>query len=72
MYGNLSMITEISITVSQVLSISRVTSCVILYSVVVFVLNHATPDDFQPYALKDLHGYIAENFLSSRLLVAGK
>jgi hypothetical protein len=38
---------------------------------IVFVLNHATPDDFQPAALKELHSLLAENFIDSQLSVAG-
>lgn len=37
---------------------------------IVFVLNHASPDDFQPFTLRDLHTLIAKSFLSSKLQVA--
>ena len=35
-----------------------------------FVLNHASPDDFQPFTLRDLHALIAKSFVSSKLQVA--
>ena len=36
----------------------------------VFVLNHASPDDFQPSSLRELHQSIAKEFESSKLQVA--
>ena len=48
--------------------------CVVCVCVVwvgaVFVLNHASPDDFQPFTLRDLHALIAKSFVSSKLQVA--
>lgn len=37
----------------------------------VFVLNHATPDDYQPAALKELHSLLAENFFGAKVTIAG-
>ena len=44
--------------------------CVCVCVCAVFVLNHASPDDFQPFTLRDLHTLIAKSFLSSKLQVA--
>ena len=38
----------------------------------VFVLNHATSDDFQPGALREFHSVLAESLTGSRLSVAGQ
>ena len=37
----------------------------------VFALNHATADDFQPQALRDIHRMIAESFQGSKALLSG-
>lgn len=37
----------------------------------VFVLNHATADDFQPQALRDMHSIIADSFHGSKTILSG-
>lgn len=46
------------------------TSSVIL-SLLVFVLNHASPDDFQPLSLREMHSILAAEFQRSKVNIAG-
>lgn len=41
------------------------------YPHIVFVHNHATPDDFQPYSMKQAHTQLAQSFATSPLKIAG-
>ena len=38
----------------------------------VFVHNHASPDDFQPYSLKQMHSHLAHTFVNSPLKIASE
>lgn len=38
----------------------------------VFVLNHASPDDFQPLSLREMHTELAANFQGAKVNIAGK
>jgi hypothetical protein len=38
----------------------------------VFILNHASPDDFQPLSLREMHTELAANFQGAKVNVAGK
>ena len=42
------------------------------YVPTVFVHNHASPDDFQPYSLKQAHTQLAQAFNNSPLRIAGQ
>ena len=37
----------------------------------VFVLNHASPDDFQPLSLREMHSELAANFEGAKVNIAG-
>ena len=37
----------------------------------VFVLNHASPDDFQPLSLREMHNELAANFEGAKVNIAG-
>lgn len=37
----------------------------------VFLLNHASPDDFQPYSLRDMHLLLTEHFQGSKVSING-
>lgn len=38
----------------------------------VFVLNHASPDDFQPLSLREMHTELAANFQGAKVNIAGE
>ena len=40
--------------------------CTLLSPSSVFVINHASPDDFQPLSLREMHSELAANFNGAR------
>ena len=38
----------------------------------VFVLNHTSPDDFQPLSLQEMHSELAANFQGAKVNITGK
>ena len=38
----------------------------------VFIVNHASPDDFQPLSLREMHTELAANFQGAKVNIAGK
>ena len=38
----------------------------------VFVLNHTSPDDFQPLSLREMHSELAANFQGAKVNITGK